>query len=166
MVNCVFEDGPSMFPEDTAMDKDNKSSLMNDVMLCFSMLTNMEKYSNELDELHAVKKDSNKCKMRDNMRRDDKRLEMDEEDIVVLLQEQGVLGMEEVSHLIHFLHAGEYVVHFFFQADELGLLFSSSLWEGHLWFARNDPISHSFVGHLSQLSMVTQSCSNQLGRNT
>lgn len=80
MVDRVFEDGPSVFPEDTAVDEDIKSSLMNDMMLCFPMLANMEKYSNELDELHVVEKDSNKCKMRDS-KGDDKRPEMMDEEV-------------------------------------------------------------------------------------
>ncbi|KAB2626270.1 hypothetical protein D8674_017930 [Pyrus ussuriensis x Pyrus communis] len=52
--------------------------------------------------------------------------------VVVLVLEQGVLDMDEVPYLIHFSHANKYVIHFLFQYEEHGLLFSSSPLEGCL----------------------------------
>ncbi|KAM2661551.1 hypothetical protein EV2_023847 [Malus domestica] len=79
--------------------------------------------------------------------------------VVVLLLEQGVWDMDEVPYLIHFSHTSKYVIHFLFQDEEHGLLFSSSPLEGRLGSARNGPIFHSSTGHLSRLSTVMESFS-------
>lgn len=50
VIDNVFEDKPSVYPEDVVVDDDIKASLQEDVMICFPNAANVEEDYTEIEE--------------------------------------------------------------------------------------------------------------------